>query len=267
MKQSSSMITGSACSGSSTPPMPTPPERWHVLADLRAGADRGPGVDHGALVDIGADIHEARHQHDARRDVGRAAHDGAGHGAEAGFLEAVLAPAGELQRHLVVPGAGGACPSARNRSGGSDSSTAFFSHWLTFQPPAPSGSATRAWPESSASSAASTAARSDPPVAEVTRSRTSHRGFDAGLQGGLVHGGSPAVQGRPRSLRPRRGPVNAQGVVRRRRAPAPGHGHIGPGMGGRVRARGPAPHASDRALTGDSPVRRFHRGDEHGAAP
>ena len=26
MKQSSSMITGSACSGSSTPPMPTPPE-------------------------------------------------------------------------------------------------------------------------------------------------------------------------------------------------------------------------------------------------
>ena len=26
MKQSSSMMTGSACSGSSTPPMPTPPE-------------------------------------------------------------------------------------------------------------------------------------------------------------------------------------------------------------------------------------------------
>ena len=26
MKQSSSMITGPACSGSSTPPMPTPPE-------------------------------------------------------------------------------------------------------------------------------------------------------------------------------------------------------------------------------------------------
>ena len=27
MKQSSSMIVGAACSGSSTPPMPTPPER------------------------------------------------------------------------------------------------------------------------------------------------------------------------------------------------------------------------------------------------
>ena len=31
MKQSSSMITGSACSGSSTPPMPTPPEMWQLL--------------------------------------------------------------------------------------------------------------------------------------------------------------------------------------------------------------------------------------------
>ena len=31
MKQSSSMITGLACSGSSTPPMPTPPERWQFL--------------------------------------------------------------------------------------------------------------------------------------------------------------------------------------------------------------------------------------------
>ena len=49
MKQLSSMITGPACSGSSTPPMPAPPEMWHVLADLRAGADRRPGVDHGAL--------------------------------------------------------------------------------------------------------------------------------------------------------------------------------------------------------------------------
>ena len=28
MKQSSSMIVGPACIGSSTPPMPTPPERW-----------------------------------------------------------------------------------------------------------------------------------------------------------------------------------------------------------------------------------------------
>ena len=31
MKQSSSMIVGPACSGSRTPPMPTPPERWTFL--------------------------------------------------------------------------------------------------------------------------------------------------------------------------------------------------------------------------------------------
>ena len=30
-KQSSSMITGFACSGSSTPPMPAPPEMWQFL--------------------------------------------------------------------------------------------------------------------------------------------------------------------------------------------------------------------------------------------
>ena len=31
IKQSSSTMTGSACNGSSTPPIPTPPERWQFL--------------------------------------------------------------------------------------------------------------------------------------------------------------------------------------------------------------------------------------------
>jgi hypothetical protein len=31
MKQLSSMMTGPACSGSSTPPMPAPPEMWQFL--------------------------------------------------------------------------------------------------------------------------------------------------------------------------------------------------------------------------------------------
>jgi len=31
MKQLSSIITGPACSGSSTPPMPAPPEMWQFL--------------------------------------------------------------------------------------------------------------------------------------------------------------------------------------------------------------------------------------------
>ena len=77
----------------------------HVLADLRAGADGRPGVDHGALVDIGADVDEARHQHDALARCRRRGARRARHGAEAGVAEAVLAPALELRRHLVPPGA------------------------------------------------------------------------------------------------------------------------------------------------------------------
>ena len=78
-----------------------------VLADLRAGADGRPGVDHRAAVDIGADIDEARHQHDARRDIGGAAHDAAGHGAEAGVAEpASVQPAnfdGTLSHQSAAP--------------------------------------------------------------------------------------------------------------------------------------------------------------------
>ena len=132
MKQLSSMIVGPACSGSSTPPMPAPPERWHVLADLRAGADRRPGVDHGALVDIGAEVDEGRHQHDARRDIGRAAHDGARHRAEARRLE-VLSP---QPRTSTAP-----CPTRRAagpardhgacRSGGRTAAPPSSAHWLT----------------------------------------------------------------------------------------------------------------------------------------
>src|SRR6267142_1365208 len=75
----------------------------HVLADLRAGADRCPGVDHRAFADIGAEVHERGHQHDVRRDVGGAAHDRAGDGAKARGAETVLAPALELGGHLVPP--------------------------------------------------------------------------------------------------------------------------------------------------------------------
>ena len=116
--------------------MPAPPEMWQLRADLRAGADRRPGVDHRAAVDMRADIDEARHQHDAGRDVGRAAHDAARHGAEPGGLEFASRPSRRIWAHLVVPGGSprsefrppgiGAMSLRRN-----DSSTAFFSHWLT----------------------------------------------------------------------------------------------------------------------------------------
>src|ERR1019366_4882250 len=72
-----------------------------VGADLRATADGGPGVDHGVAADIGADVDETGHQHRAWRDEGGAADDGARDRSEAGFLEAIFAPAGELHRHLV----------------------------------------------------------------------------------------------------------------------------------------------------------------------
>jgi hypothetical protein len=57
----------------------------HILADLRAGADRGPGVDHGVFADIGADVDEARHQHHALADVRTAPHHRARNHAETCF--------------------------------------------------------------------------------------------------------------------------------------------------------------------------------------
>ena len=74
-----------------------------VPADLGAAADGRPGVDHRAFADARADVDEARHQHRAGRDVGAAADDRAGNRAEAGVGELLLAPAGELGRHLVPP--------------------------------------------------------------------------------------------------------------------------------------------------------------------
>ena len=73
-KQSSSTITGRLCGGSSTPPIPTPPERCTRRADLGAGADGGPGVDHGALADARADVDVGRHHdHAAARGSCRSA--------------------------------------------------------------------------------------------------------------------------------------------------------------------------------------------------
>ncbi len=53
---------------------------------------------------MGAEIDEGGHQHRARRDEGRAADDAIGNGTEAGALEFMGAPAGELRGHLVPPG-------------------------------------------------------------------------------------------------------------------------------------------------------------------
>ena len=178
MKQLSSMTTGPACKRLQHAADAGAARDVAVLADLGAGADRGPGVDHGAAVDIGAEIDEARHQDDARGDIGGAADDAAGDGAEAGGAEAGIVPAGELGRHLVEPDrrAEAGRPDRRGSTLMSlrrnDSSTAFFSHWLTCQS-SPTRSATRKRPSSRPASAASTASRTAPLVPVLSWSRFS----------------------------------------------------------------------------------------------
>ena len=68
--ESSPTITGAACGGSSTPPMPTPPERCTRSPICAQEPDRRPGVDHRVGTDAGADVHVARHHHRAGSEVG-----------------------------------------------------------------------------------------------------------------------------------------------------------------------------------------------------
>ena len=118
-------------------------------------------------------IDEAGHQHHALGDVGAVAHHRAGNHADACIAETVFTPTGKFQRHLVE---------SRRASG------AKFHHHVVVEPerqqnrlleplvdlPAavPSGSATRALPESSNSSASSTILRTSA-LAGVTVSRAS----------------------------------------------------------------------------------------------
>ena len=144
-----------------------------VGADLRAASDRRPGIHHRVAPDIGADIDEARHQHRARRDVGRAPHHRAGHRAEARLAEAVLAPAGEFQRHLV-PHRRAARPLHRRRIGQPERQQHRLLQPLVDLPARPGRlrHASRA-ASPAASSAASTASRASPPVADDRVSRRS----------------------------------------------------------------------------------------------
>src|SRR5713101_1755291 len=86
-----------------------------------------------------------------------------------------------------------------------DSSTAFFSHWLTFHLPLASRIATRASPLSSRSSAWSTASRTSPLVAVETPSRASNarlmvdsradRDIEISLGSGVVVAARQALSG------------------------------------------------------------------------
>src|SRR5713226_4792477 len=78
---------------------------------------------------------------------------------------------GTLSHHDAFPGPPEIALMSLRRN---DSSTAFFSHWLTFHLPLASRIATRASPLSSRSSAWSTASRTSPLVAVETPSRASN---------------------------------------------------------------------------------------------
>src|ERR1700694_3391142 len=78
---------------------------------------------------------------------------------------------GTLSHHDALPGPPEIALMSLRRN---DSSTAFFSHWLTFHLPLVSRTATRASPLSSRSSTCSTASRTSPLVAVEMPSRASN---------------------------------------------------------------------------------------------
>ncbi len=85
MKQLSSMMVGFACSGSSTPPMPTPPDRCTFLPICAQEPTVAQGINHGAFVNVGADVNVGRHQHSVAGDERALAHGGRRRHAETFF--------------------------------------------------------------------------------------------------------------------------------------------------------------------------------------
>ena len=173
MKALSSMMTGPACSGSSTPPMPAPPE---ICTPLPICAQE-PTVAQASIIEpsptyapmltkLGSSTAPLAICAPRRTmEPGTTRKPPARNSASvqpvnfSGTLSKAGAPAEPYSITAL---------SFRRK----DSRTAFFSHWLTFHPPLPSGSATRAAPESSRPSARSTLARTSS-LAGVTVSRTS----------------------------------------------------------------------------------------------
>src|SRR6185503_7227597 len=162
-KQLSSIMTGPACNGSSTPPMPAPPEIWQFLpicAQLPTVAQvsiivpestQAPRLTKdGISTTPGAMKAEWRTTQPgtARKPALR--------------KRAALQPLNlesTLSHQAALPGPPGITLMSLSRK---DSSTAFLSHWLTCHCPSGFRSATRALPESSNSSAAFTALRTAP---------------------------------------------------------------------------------------------------------
>src|SRR6202040_1129440 len=161
-------------SGSRTPPMPAPPEIWQLrpicaqdptvaqVATIVLSPTYAPTLTKQGISTTPLPMNAERRTMafgTARKPASR--------------KRASLQPRNlesTLSHHGAPPGPPAiTCISFRRN----DSSTAFFSHWWTCHSPA-CFSATRRRPESSASSACSTASRTEPPGDESRESRRSH---------------------------------------------------------------------------------------------
>ena len=174
IKQSSSMIVGPACIGSSTPPMPTPPDKctfFPICAQDPTEAQVSTIVPSPTcaptLTKDGINT-TPRPMKAERRAIapGTARKPAARHSASpqpANFD-------GTLSHQPVPPGPPGTPAASASRN---DRRTAFFAHWFTCQS-VPCFSATRRVPLSSAVRVVSIASRASPFVAGLIASRASH---------------------------------------------------------------------------------------------
>src|SRR6185312_14222180 len=168
------MITGPACNGSSTPPMPAPPEIWQFLPICA----HEPTVAQVSIM-VPLSTYAPRLTKDgisttpgAMKAERRTTQPGTAR--KPAFLNfAAVQPLNlesTLSHHTALPGPPATTLMSLRRN---ESNTAFFSHWLTCQRPSAWRSATRAWPASSRPSASLTALRSAPLVLGPTLSRAS----------------------------------------------------------------------------------------------
>ena len=74
----------------------------HILANLRARANRGPGVDHGAFAHIGTDVDVGGHENGVRCNERAATRDGGWHYAHAFGSKAGRIMMRILAGHLVI---------------------------------------------------------------------------------------------------------------------------------------------------------------------
>ena len=163
MKQWSSTIVGEACSGSSTPPMPAPPERWQCLPTCAQEPTVAqvstivPSPTHAPMLTKLGISTTSLPTWQPRRAIAP------GTTRTPSLRNFASSKPAKRAGTLSQNGAGSASTSCIDCVR-KYSSTAFFSHSLTVQPPLPSGSATRNSPRSRPSSTRSTVGLVEPSI-------------------------------------------------------------------------------------------------------